>query len=307
MARTSTRRLVLLAFCAALSLCLAACGDPPGEPTGVPPTPIDPGTVVTDFVGRLEPTDPYRDPDPTERQGARRAVTLLLAENHAGLEEASGLLAGLGFTASRGRDPQTGRDYALFVTEAGGERPWGLILVDLSRPVRLAVEVPHPHSDLHTEDVGLRLFRATPGSIMLVAGAHRRAGDQKADAAHNSQGLFQLASDRFARGGINQIQLHGFAEQSLPGEEIVVSNGQKRSDAALRRTADALDAAGFVACRAWSSRCGELEGTTNTQAEAARKQGAVFVHLEITWAVRRAEDRRADLVKALVAADLPRR
>ncbi|GHJ10567.1 hypothetical protein TPA0907_49340 [Micromonospora humidisoli] len=307
MARTSTHRNGLLACCAALSLWLVACGEPPDGPTAAPPAPVAPDTVLTDFVSRLKPTDPYRDPDPTERQTARRAVTLLVTGDHSGLPEASGLLAGLGFAASRGRDPQTGRDYALFVTEAGAERPWGLILVDLSQPVRLAVEVPHPNSDLHTEDIGLRLFRATPGSIMLVAGAHRRAGDGRADAAHNSQGLFQLASDRFARNRINQIQLHGFAEQSLPGAEMVVSDGQKRSTPALRRTADALDAAGFVACRAWTSRCGELEGTTNTQAEAARKQDAVFVHLEVTWTVRRVEDRRAELVAALVAADLPGR
>ncbi|MFI9641360.1 hypothetical protein ACIG87_15065 [Micromonospora sp. NPDC051925] len=305
MSRTHANRSGLLALCVTLSLGLAACGEPPGRPTGTPPAAVDPGVLVTDFVGRLKPTDPYRNPDADERRAARKAMTLLLAKDRAGLDEASGILAGLGFTASRGHDLQTGRDYALFVTGAGGERPWGLIMMDLSQPVRLAVEVPHPNSDLHTEDVGLRLFRAVPGSIMLVAGAHRRAGNQQADAAHNPDGLFHLVSDRFARNKINQIQLHGFAEQSLPDEEVVVSNGQKRSNPALRRTADALAGAGFVTCRAWSTRCGELEGTTNTQAEAARKQGAVFLHLEITWVVRRDEDRRAALVEALAAADLP--
>ncbi|MFF5172774.1 hypothetical protein ACFY3U_09085 [Micromonospora sp. NPDC000089] len=305
MSRNRASRTGLIALCATLSLAVAACQGSTGTPAGTGSAPADPGTVVTDFVRQLKPTAPYRDPDAEERRSARQAVTLLL-RGRPGLDEATGVLTALGFTASRGRDPQTGRDYALFRTEAGGERAWGLIMVDLSEPVQLAIEVPHPNSDLHTEDVGLRLFRAVPGSIMLVAGAHRRAGDEQADAAHNSDGLFQLVSDRFARDHINQIQLHGFADQSLPDEDVVISNGQRRSNPALRRTADALTEAGFVTCRAWSTRCGQLEGTTNTQAEEARKQGAVFIHLEVTWAVRRDAARRADLVEALAAADLPR-
>ncbi|SBT47670.1 hypothetical protein GA0070621_2962 [Micromonospora narathiwatensis] len=266
---------------------------------------VDPAGIVTDFVRQLKPTAPYRDPTATERRAVRDAVDLLL-DGPDGLEDATRLLDTVGYTARVTDDPETGRRYAMFATEPGGDGSWGMLLVDLSGELKLAIEVPHPNSDLQTEDVGLRLFRAVPGSMLVVAGAHRRAGGDRADAAHNAVGMFQVVTGRFARRGLNQIQLHGFAEQSLPDEDAVVSNGQRSSNAPLRRMADALEDAGFVTCRAWAVRCGQLEGTTNTQADEARRNRSVFIHLEITWAIRRDADRRAELVAALSSADLPR-
>jgi hypothetical protein len=303
----SPPRAGLLAACLSAALVLAACGQ---SPAAAPSTPAasgsaDPARAVTDFVGRLKPSAPYRDPTGEERRRTLDAVDLLL-DDPSRLGEATALLTQVGYAGSAGTDPDTGRRYAMFTTEAGSDRAWGMLLVDLSRPPKLAIEVPHPNSDLRTEDIGLRLFQAVPGSVLLVAGAHRRAGDQRADAAHNADGMFQVITGRFARQAVNQIQLHGFAEQSLPDEDAVISSGQRRSSPPLRRAADALNEAGFVTCRAWAAKCGQLEGTTNSQAEEARRQGSVFIHLEVTWAVRRDESRRADLVEALVAADLPR-
>ncbi|SCG63425.1 hypothetical protein GA0070560_11886 [Micromonospora halophytica] len=285
------------------ALVFAACtpAPAPAPPTSAADT--DPATEVTAFVAQLQPTAAYRNPTAEERRHARGAVDLLL-DGRDGLDEATGLLTAIGYDARVGTDPETGREYAIFRTEAGGDRPWGILLVDLSRQVELAIEVPHPNSDLHTEDVGLRLFRAVPGSMLVVAGAHRRAADERADAAHNEDGLFQVVTGRFARRDLNQIQLHGFADKSLPDEDAVVSNGQRRSNAPLRRVADALEDAGFATCRAWTTRCGQLEGTTNTQAEEARRRRSIFIHLEITWAVRRDTERRAALVAALAAAGL---
>ncbi|MFC4148867.1 hypothetical protein ACFO0M_21650 [Micromonospora mangrovi] len=308
MSRNRPRRAVTAASCLfAALLVLGGCSVPTSAPAVQPSGtgPRDPGPSVEDFVRQLKPTAPYRDPGERERQDTEEAVSLLL-RGRDGLDRATALLNGVGYQSAVDDDPETGRSYAIFTTDAGGDRSWGMLLVDLSRPPELAVEVPHPNSDLHTEDVGLRLFRAVPGSVLLIAGAHRRAANDRADAAHNPDGLFQVIAAEFARHDVNQIQLHGFADRSLPDEDVVVSNGQRRSSAPLRRVANALDEAGFVTCRAWTARCGQLEGTTNTQAEEARRQGTVFIHLEITWAVRRDADRRATLVQALAAADLPR-
>ncbi|MEO3778228.1 hypothetical protein ABGB16_15545 [Micromonospora sp. B11E3] len=303
MSRNRPPRAGLIAACVSAAVVLIACSPTPPPATPAVAGTADPAAAVDSFVGSLEPTAPYRDPTTEERQRARDAVELLL-DGRDGLPGATGLLAAVGYTASTGTDPETGREYAMFSTEAGGDRAWGMLLVDLSREVHLAIEVPHPNSDLHTEDLGLRLFRAVPGSMLLVAGAHRRAADARADAAHNPDGLFQVIAGRFARRDLNQIQLHGFADKSLPDEDAVVSNGQRRSSAPLRRVARSLEDAGFVTCRAWSAKCGQLEGTTNTQAEEARRRGSVFIHLEITWAVRRDAERRAALVEALATADL---
>lgn len=308
MSRNRPRRAgTVAAGLSAALLLVAGCTAPADAPAVTPigPGPRDPGEAVADFVRQLRPTAPYRDPEPQERQDTEQAVSLLL-RGPEGFDPATALLSRVGYASTVDTDPATGRRYAMFTTEAGGDLSWGMLLVDLTRPPELAVEVPHPNSDLHTEDVGLRLFRAVPGSVLLIAGAHRRAADDRADAAHNPDGLFQVIAAEFAHHDINQIQLHGFADRSLPNEDVVVSNGQPRSSAPLRRVAKALEEAGFVTCRAWAAHCGQLEGTTNTQAEQARRQGAVFIHVEITWAVRRDPDRRTALAEALATADLPR-
>jgi hypothetical protein len=285
------------------TLALAAC-TPPERPTEVPPVrPSDPASAVDRFAASLEPSGPYRDPSRDEREQAAEAVGLLL-DDPANLDRATAVLGGLGFTARRGDDPATRRPYMMFSSQPGDERAWGIILVDLSAPVRLAVEVPHPNSDLRTEVIGTRLFHRVPGSVLLVAGAHRRAAGDEADVAHNGDSLFNVAATQFAERQLNQVQLHGFAEESLPGADVVVSPGAASASGPLRRAAEQLTRAGFQTCRAWLRRCGRLEGTTNAQADRAAGTGSVFVHVEISWTVR-ADDARDDaLVDALAKADL---
>lgn len=284
-----------------------ASSQSPGSADPVAPAsagPADLATAVVHFGGQLKPAAAYRDPTAEERSRVQNAVDLLLAGRH-GLDEATGLLSAVGYQGTVGTDSATGREYVMYQAQPGSDRPWGMLVVDLSRPAQLAIEVPHPNSDLQTEDLGARLYRAVPGSVLLVAGAHRRVANNRADAAHNSDGMFQAVAGQFARAGINQIQLHGFAEQSLPGMEAVVSNGQRRSSPPLRRVADALQAAGFATCRAWTEKCGQLEGTTNVQADEAHRRQSVFMHVEITAPVRQDPARRAALVAALATANLP--
>ncbi|MFU8851674.1 hypothetical protein ACNAW0_11935 [Micromonospora sp. SL1-18] len=309
-----------VAACLGAALFLVGCDSAPrvshsppassANPTSADPVtpassgPADLAAAIIDFGGRLKPTAAYRDPTAEERSRVRDAVDLLLVGRD-GLPKATGLLTAAGYRSTVGTDSATGREYAIYQTEPGSDQPWGMLVVDLSRPARLAIEVPHPNSDLQTEGLGALLFRAVPGSVLLVAGSHRRAAKNRADAAHNPDGIFQVVAGQFARARVNQIQLHGFAEQSLPGTDAVVSNGQRRPNPPLRRVADALQGAGFATCRAWTEKCGQLEGTTNVQADEARRRQSVFIHVEITGPVRRDPSRGAALVAALATADLP--
>jgi hypothetical protein len=107
----------------------------------------DLGVELRQFAAGLDDDDPYRPPEPAER---RQLVSAL-----------RGLEAGeprdvLGFRMRTGVDQETGRRYGLAVNPAG-ERAWGWYLIDLSAPPRLAIEVPHPNSDLRTEEIGLAL------------------------------------------------------------------------------------------------------------------------------------------------------
>lgn len=262
---------------------------------------IDPLDWMTGFAAALKPADPYRPPVATERASAVTAVEAVLAgPDSIGAAEAA--LGEIGFTMSVSDDPATGRRFALFASRQDGERSWGALLVDLSRRVDLAIEVPHPNSDLRTERLGVRVFRRVPGSILIVAGAHRGAAGGAADVAHNEDSLFHAMAMTLAGRRIPQIQLHGFADKNLDGADVVVSTGSAGLSATARRLADRVEDAGFTACRAWRARCGQLEGTTNVQGQAAAANRAAFIHLEVSWTVRRDDSRQADLVFALTSS-----
>lgn len=242
-----------------------------------------PGRISAYLAGQ-HAEQPYRDPTPDERAAA-----------------VGNRFAELGFTTVEDVDEETGRRYALHLSPPD-ERAWGAVLVDLSAPARLVVEVPHPRTDIGTEWIGLDLFRAVPGSVMIIAGAHRRAAGELADVAHNENSLFQALVLDLGRRGVSQVQLHGFADLNLPDHDIAVSTGGSSANPLATRVADGLAEAGFDECRAWSQKCGRLEGTTNVQAKASAALNAPFVHVELSNTVRTDEVRRSALVEVLAKA-----
>ncbi|MER7167694.1 hypothetical protein ABT336_16700 [Micromonospora sp. NPDC000207] len=275
------RGLLVVAAAALLAPSGCAAGRQPADP---PPT-VDPESLVGEVMAGLSPTGPYRDPDAGEQRQARDAAKSLLdPDDRAGQERAFG---GLGFRFGYGVDPVTDRPTTALAADGSDERTWGVVLVDRSAPVRRVIEVPHPGFDINTELIGLDLYRRVPGSILLMAGAHRRAADGAADVAHNDRSLFHLLAVEFARAGLAQVQVHGFADRNLRGAEAVVSTGSAARNTLAERIADGLAGAGISPCRAWVQRCGQLEGTRNQQGRSAAELDAVFVHLELGWSVRR--------------------
>jgi hypothetical protein len=249
---------------------------------------------VRDFLAGQRESQPYRDPTAAERADASAAFARVL-------DGSPGAFGAFGFGATEDVDADTGRRYALY-TSGPGDRAWGAILVDLSAPVRLAIEVPHPRTDIDTEWVGLDLFRKVPGSVVLFAGAHRRAGGGAADVAHNEESFFQALSVTLAERAVPQIQVHGFADLNLPDANAVVSTGNDNPNPLATRIAAELDTRDVTVCRAWARACGRLEGTTNVQGRAAAERGSVFVHVELSNSVRSDAGRRAAVVEALAAA-----
>lgn len=256
---------------------------------------VDPGATIIEMAAGLRPDGAYRAPSREERDLAERGAGALRD-----LPQARSVFEKLGFSLVESTDPATGRRFALFTSRDS----WGAVLVDLSADSRVLVGVPHPGSDLRSEQLGVDVFRAVPGSILLVAGAHRRAGGGDADVAHNPKSLFHVVATRLARTGLPQVQVHGFADRNLPGADVVVSTGSADRGALPARIADRIGDAGFATCRAWTTRCGRLEGATNVQGQAAEELGVTFVHLEVSWSVRATADTRAAL-SAAVAAALP--
>ncbi|ONI91667.1 hypothetical protein ALI144C_00765 [Actinosynnema sp. ALI-1.44] len=251
--------------------------------------------TLTQFAAGLRPDAPYRPPSAGERRDLVAALTpLFQSKSDPGRADA---LRRLGFTLTTGTDPETGRQYALVMNERDTDRAWGVYLIDLSMPVRAAIEVPHPNSDLGTERIGLALFRAVPGSIMLVAGTHRRV--QKGDVAHRTDSAFHAVATDLSERDIPQVQVHGFHDESLPDTDVVISPGAGKAGATVKRLADGIGDTGMEVCRSWERSCGQLEGNGNDQGKEAAKHGCVFVHLETSRTLRDDDQQWAKLVTTI--------
>lgn len=246
---------------------------------------------LADLLGGLDADGPYRHPTTAERDAVRAAVGCLLDGNRS---PALSLETGVDVSGRR------------YLTATAAQRAWGLLVLDgAATPPHLVVEVPHPAADVGTEHLGLALFRAVPGSALLVAGAHRRAADADADVAHQPRSLFHALSLDLASRGATQVQLHGFDDASLPGTDVIVSAGAGAPDASCERLADRLAGTGFDVRPAWNGIGGPLEGRTNSQGLAAAEHGYPFVHLEISRRTRVDPARRETLLGVL--ADIYRR
>jgi hypothetical protein len=299
-------RLVMLAGAAVLILLAAAAGvwacahltPTHGFSVAARNAPVDPATLIERLASEMSAAGPYRDPTREERSQAARAARSLLGDPNETSAPGSAFGA-LGFTAHHGTDPVTGRPFSLYIAEGHDERAWGAVLVDRSTRPRLVVGVPHPVFDIDTEKLGIAIHRHVPGSVLLVAGAHRGAADGRADVAHNPRSVFHIVATEFARRQVPQVQVHGFADDTAPDTEVIVSTGAAPTTGAARDVATALRRAGLVTCRAWTQPCGPLEGTTNDQGRAAQDLDAPFIHVELASSLRRDPAQR-ELVAAAI-------
>jgi hypothetical protein len=209
---------------------------------------------VRDFLAGQREGQPYRDPSAAEWADASAAFARVLSGS-------SGDFGAFGFSVTE--DADTGRRYALY-TNGPGDRAWGAILVDLSRPcgwrsrwrTRAPTSTPMGRPRPVPEGAGQR---------RPVRGRPPAAGGGAADVAHNEESFFQALSVTLAERAVPQIQVHGFADLNLPDANAVVSTGNDNPNPLATRIATELDTREVTVCRAWARACGRLEGTTNVQ------------------------------------------
>ncbi|GGK34190.1 hypothetical protein GCM10010124_28490 [Pilimelia terevasa] len=278
---TAVRAAALLLAVATGGACAGGPADDPGaeRPSVLAADAVAPEEVVAVLTSGLTAEGPYREPGAAAARRAGDAFARALA---AGTPPD---LGALDYETRPYRDP-AGPPYALTAPDPADRRGLPFLLAyGQGRPAVL-VEAPHPRADRHSERIAARLAAATPRSYLLVAGAHRDAADGRADVAHRPESLFHALAARAAAAGVPQVQVHGYADDSLPGYDAVVSTGATDRLGGPARVADALARAGWRVCRAWQRRCGDLEGRTNAQGRAAAAAGAAFVHLELSRGVR---------------------
>ncbi|MQY38480.1 hypothetical protein SRB17_64930 [Streptomyces sp. RB17] len=248
---------------------------------------IDLAREVADYTSRFGPGGGYLPPGRADREDIAAAVGLLLDGHRAQAEQR---LSQRDFTVRTVVDRPSGHRYAEVADRtdsAATPRGWGRVYLDLDHRPSWSVQVPHPGFDLGTEQLGVRVLRGSPGGVLVIAGAHRKAGvGNSADVAHRRDTVFHAICAELARRGMPGIQLHGFAASAVPGYDVVASTGAGsagRPDG--RGLADALRGHGFRVCRAWARSC-PLEGRTNVQGQTADADHVPFLHVEFSPEVR---------------------
>ncbi|WP_329276439.1 hypothetical protein [Streptomyces sp. NBC_00691] len=263
---------------------------------------VDLRSRITAFTGQLSADGGYRGPDLAQRRVVADGVRLTLDGE---LSAAGERLAEVGWTVRTLRDRNHGREFAELAdkdADAARERGWGRVYVSLDGGrARWTVQAPHPVADQHSERLAVDTLLSAPRGVLVLAGAHRDAGaGDAADVAHREDTVFDAVCDMLAGQGLPALQVHGFADGSLPGRDVVVSTG--RGNAAGRQAeqlADALDLRGLTVCRAAREECGSLEGRKNVQGVRADALGVPFLHVEFNRSVRGGRESAEDAVGAL--------
>ncbi|WP_354640909.1 hypothetical protein [Kitasatospora camelliae] len=302
---------VLGLLAAGLTLALLGGGRSPAAgpaPTASRSTPAGPEQVdlaerVAAYTANFAADSPYRAPNQSERRAVGEGVSQLL-DGKAG--PAAATLRQAGYRATELIDRPSGRrvtEVADASPERERERGWGRVYLDPQTHAVWSGQVPHPVADSRTELLGVELWRAAPGGVVVIAGAHRRAGaDGTSDAAHSPDTVFAAVVDLLADRGLPGIQVHGFDEGSLPGQDAVVSGGSVEPGPAGHRTAEGLRALGLNVCEAWKEKCGRLEGTTNVEGRYASDRGVPWLHVELANGLRTDPALRLRVAEALAAA-----
>ncbi|MGK5732657.1 hypothetical protein [Streptomyces sp. URMC 124] len=276
-----------------------AAPQPPGTGT------VDLARRITDYTDGITADGSYRIPSERERRAAAEGVRALLDGDRTA---AVRRLGGIGYAVRTLVDSSGGARYAE-VADATREgevrRGWGRVYVDLRGPARWQVQVPHPSADQRTEQLGIGLLRGAPGGVLVLAGAHRAAdsgdGPDAADVAHRRDSVFAAVAAALADRRLPAVQVHGFADSSLPDHDVVVSpgKGEEGLPSAVRLAA-AYRAQGLRVCEVWERYCGRLEGRTNVEGEYAEEAGVPFLHVEHNRRVRDDDGLVAKAVRALL-------
>jgi hypothetical protein len=252
---------------------------------------------VQQFSQGMSAETGYTRPTQAERTAISTGVQRVLdnAPN-----EAKDVLAAVGYTISERVDTATQRRYHEISDNAGNSRGWGRVVIDTSESARLGIEVPHPKADQDSESLGVELFRKAPGSVLVIAGAHRRAAENRvADMAHTTTSVFQDLHELLVRRRVPVVQLHGFQNETAPDSDVVVSAGPPLSSPLALRTAQRLESAGLSVCKPWVTGCPGLEATTNVQARYSDEQKAEFVHVEVSRDIRDSPSARDQVASVL--------
>lgn len=185
---------------------------------------------------------------------------------------------------------------------------------------RWVVQAPHTFFDVGTLEIALDCFHALNARALFVNTVRRsntggedleheeraelaRSGEAGSDLAHAPLSFFTTAHAVLARAAppYAVLQIHGFRDELLPGVSAVVSAaGTNASVIPLSRQLQAV--LGRDAVRLYPSEVRKLGGTRNVQAQLSKREGAAFIHLELSRTLRRRLRAEPELARTFNAA-----
>lgn len=297
-----TAVILLAAFCAPLSAQLSRSGS------------------ITAFVDSLitaipdaVPSDLYQVPNSAQSSLWSSIVADMLTGAHGSAQTDA---ATIDYDIVLFTDTTNSRTYSILRKRTSGANYWGTVIIDPS-PLRsrLFIQAPHPLHDANTGNQAIVVFKNTGARAFILAGTHRCNSTalsscdgttsvcggsnqfRKSDQAHNDDGPFQIATERFRHSVPNTVvvQLHGFVKD--PGyPDLILGNGTQSTPAADWLTAfknelTALDGTLQFKLAHIDTEWTTLTGTTNTQGRlinnspdpcgtAAEIPNGRFLHIE---------------------------
>jgi hypothetical protein len=274
----------VLAAVVVVALVLLLLPDNTTKPEQLDSSEIDLSAETQQFAQQMSAESGYTKPSPAERATIGDGVRQALDGNPL---DARTVLTSVGYTLSKRVDTATRRAFYEVSDSTNQPRGWGRILIDTTGSARLGIEVPHPKADQNSESLGVDLFRKAPGSVLVIAGAHRRAApDKQADMAHTNESVFETVHELLAQRRLPIMQLHGFRNDTAPDSDVVVSAGPALHSPYVDRIAQRLKDAGLSVCQPWVTGCEGLEATTNVQAQWITAHGGDFAHIEVSYDAR---------------------
>lgn len=268
----------------------------------IPPQGTDVLALLNTFIAPLSAVQGYREPTGTELTNALAGLGKLLTST----TDASTLLTPLGFTVVTDVEAVTKKSFALaYSAPPTDQRGWGFFLFDLSAPIDLIIEAPHPVADPNSVQMAFAHWQKRKGALLMVAGAHKDAASGLANVSLQTNNVFHQLAASYASRKIGQIQWHSYTDATAPGLTQVVSAGTGNAGAAVRRVSTELTAAGFAVGNAWdSSGSGtSLTAVTNVQGLDAAAKGATWIHIENNLTTANDTAARAKAVQAVYGAD----
>ena len=272
----------------------------------------DPSVIVDQFL-----RDITTGPRLTCRASvpAPEAVTGLTALLAGDVPGARAALGPSGFTIAEATDPVTGRPCLLARSRSPAARLGGLVLVDRSTEPSLRVGVPHPDGDRACVDLGLRLWRAVPGSLLALATDPAGCSPGRTGPTCDTTSLSHAAW-AYAAGprGVTHIEIGSFAGRPPRGPagwgawgraaDVVVSAGSADLTLPALRIAERVEATGLDTRRDWDDTAVyETTAPTNTQSPTAGRHARAWISLRVGPMVRSTPARWQAVADAVAQAD----